>query len=151
MVNFRIIENAPPKYMERYDEFVELYNDHSITIQEIGQILGWSTNVFEQAKEQALADGRISLRKPSGNRRKWKKIRQPPKHYSYSKNSKKFAVKKHIYDEERKESVLIYYGLYISERVAERVVSELKKVDWDKSELDNIHRKIKKEYGLEKL
>lgn len=151
MVSFRIIENAPPKYMERYDEFVELYNDHSITIQEIGQILGWSTNVFEQAKEQALADGRISLRKPSGNRRKWKKIRQPPKHYSYSKNSNKFAVKKHIYDEERKESVLIYYGLYISEMVAERVVSELKKVDWDKGELDNIHRKIKKEYGLEKL
>ena len=78
-------------------------------------------------------------------------MRKVPKYYSYSKNSKKFAVKKHIYDEERKESVLIYYGLYISERVAERVVSELKKVDWDKGELDNIHRKIKKEYGLEKL
>lgn len=150
MLNFRIVENAPPSYMERYEEFIELYNDHSITVQEVSKILGWSVNVFEKAKHHALMEGRIELRKPY-NRHNSKKVKKPPKYYSYSKYGKKFCVKKYIYDEERKESALIYYGSYISERVAERVVSELKKVDWDKNELDGICRKIKKEYGLEEL
>lgn len=151
MVNFRIVENAPPSYVEKYDEFVELYNDHSVTVKEIGELLGWSTNVFEQAKEHALSEGKISLRKPYGNRGKWVKVRKVPKYYSYSKNSGKFTVKKHIFDEVVGESVLIYYGSYKRECVAKRVVEELKKVDWDKNKLDEIHSQIMLDYGFDEL
>lgn len=150
MVTFKIVENAPPTYMEKYDKFVELYNDNSITVQDISKELGWSCNVFKQAKENALKEGKIKLRSPRSGRRR-KKKREPPKHYSYSKKGRKFSVKKNVINEESGKSVLVYYGSYISEKVAERVVCELKKVDWDKNELDKIHRKIKKEFGLEKL
>lgn len=138
MVNFKIVENPMPVYLEKYEEFIELYNDKSITIREILKILGWSSKSFEMAKKNALAEGRIKLRRPCTSWSKVKKIKKPPKYYSYDKNAKKYAVKKSVYNRDTGRVGYVYYGLYSSEDVAKLIVEELKKVDWDKSKLEDI-------------
>ena len=65
MVNFRIVENAPPKWHERYYEFVELYNGPTVTKTELLKRLDWNLNQFNPAREQAIKDGLVpEIRKP---------------------------------------------------------------------------------------
>lgn len=65
MVNFKIIENAPPRWHEKYYEFVELYNNPEITKTELLKILDWNLNQFNPAREQAIKDGLVpEIRKP---------------------------------------------------------------------------------------
>ncbi len=149
MVTFRIVENAPPRYLEKYDEFVELYNDESYTVKEVMDKLDWSHRIFEQAKKQALDEGLIKLRKPYD--RGVRRMRKIYKYYSFDKCSGKFAVKKSIFNENTGVSEVVYYGLYANEEVVKRVVDELKKVDWDKGRLEDIKCRVKEEFGLENL
>lgn len=149
-MNFRIVENPTPEYVEKYDEFVELYNDLNVKVSDVHKILGWSTNTFEQAKARALEEGRIELRKPY-MRNKWKKGQYLPKNYSYDRHSGKYIVKKTIFNKDTGVSDIVYFGIYSKEEVAKRIVEELRGVDWDKNELDNIRDRVKLEFGLKYL
>lgn len=145
---FKVIENSPPSYLEKYDEFVELYNNKDIKVDKIKAMLGWSANVFDKARKRAVAEGKIINRHP-GSHFKKSGGKKSPKYYSFNRNANKYMVKKWL-DKGgvRKEC---YFGLYCSEVAVRRVVEELKKVDWDESELENIQVKVMRELGVSVL
>ena len=146
-MNFRVVENSPPSYLDRYDEFVEMYKNTDIKVEKIKAELGWSTNVYEKARKQAIREGLITNRHPGHYLKKKEGV--SPKYYSFSRNANKFIIKKWL----RKGGVRkeYYYGIYGNEDAVKMVVAELKKVDWDISKLDEIQDKVKRELGVSSL
>ena len=144
MLNFKVIENSPPTYMEKYEEFVRLYNDERITVEDIRKRLGWTMKVYSDAREQALSEGLIvdrrteNMKKNKGRPRKAKFV---PKYYTYKKRVGKFQVSKRYYHNGEYYNVN-YYGFYRNERDAQKIVEELKKVNWDKSKLGEIQKRL---------
>lgn len=144
MVEYRIIENPDPAYYERYEEFIELYNNKNITVEDIRKKLGWRVKVYNDARRKALKEGRIVDRRSKKSIENCKgrpvKPKRNPKYYYYDRLSRKFIIKKHFYP--NNEEIIIYFGKYENKESAEKVVSELKKVGWDKNELVNIKRRL---------
>lgn len=144
MVEFHIIENPDPAYFEKYDEFVKLYNDKNITVDDIRRKLGWRTKVYNDARRKALDEGKIVDRrsKKSIDNCKGRPLKKKlqPKYYYYDKKTRKFIVKKNYYI--NKKEVVVYYGSFKDCDVAKQVVLELKKVNWDKSKLNDIKQKL---------
>lgn len=58
------------------------------------------------------------------------------KFYYYDRIHKGFRVQKTVGGEQR------YYGIYRNKETTEKIVEELKKVDWDKSQLEAIKEKV---------
>lgn len=52
-MNFRIVENAPPDYLGKYDLFVDLYNE-GVLVEDIRRELGWSVKEYNRARKHAL-------------------------------------------------------------------------------------------------
>lgn len=146
MVSFRLIENGCPAYVEKYEEFIELYNNPEIRVEDIRKQLGWGTKVYNDARKQALKENRIMDRRSPNSIKNCKgrpvKPKHKPKHYYYDWWSDKFVIVKRYYVD--KKDVVVYYGRYDKEDTAKQIVEELKKVDWDKNKLPQ----IKKELGL---
>lgn len=138
-MNFRIIENAPPKYTERYEEFIELYNESNLTMDEIRKKLDWTYSAYRQARKKAVEEKRLKERNPS-HKPKNKKIKDKPKYYHRTPKGK-YIVHKHFY-KEREIIRSVYGGIYKYEWQAQKVVEEFKKVDWDESKLQEIKEKV---------
>lgn len=130
-MNFNIIENSQPSFLERYDEFISLYNNPNISVREIVKRLGWNTTQLKKARKKGLDEGVIQKRYSTPRYSK-KCIRNGNRFKYYSKYYGRFKVCKHH------NGKYVYYGIYDSVKVAERMVMELEKVDWDKSKLDEI-------------
>ena len=142
MVNFKIVENSLPVYLEKYDEFIELYNDPEIPVEEIRRRLGWRTKIYGDARRKALSENKIQERRRSVGVGRPVKKKHEPRYYYYDKTTGKFIIVKRCYDGEK--DVVIYYGRYDREDTVKKIVEELKKVNWDKSRLED----IKKNLGL---
>lgn len=149
-MKFRVIENSPPSHLDKYEEFIKLYNDGQIKVEAIRRELGWSVNVYERARRQALSEGRIANRHSGGNIKK-KPEKSPPKYYSYNRNAQKFVVKKWVRDDATGVRREYYYGAYKDEGAVQRVVEELKKVGWDINRLEDIKSKLRSELGRNEL
>ena len=143
-IRFRIIENAPPKYMEKYDEFIDLYNNSSLTIEDIRKRLDWTCSVYNQARKKALSENKLNVRNPNykGGRSK-NNIKNNPKYYHRTKKGK-YVVHKNFYNG-RDIVKSVYGGIYKYEWQAQKVVEEFKKVGWDESQLNNIKEKVVKD------
>ena len=63
--NFRILEGCPPKFLERYDEFIELYFNPDIKKKDILKILDWSDGQYKKAR--AKAEGTKGTEDEQGN------------------------------------------------------------------------------------
>lgn len=59
-----------------------------------------------------------------------------PKYYNYDKIWKRYRISKTI------NKKRVSYGTYETEEEAQMVVAELKKVDWDKSQLTDIKKRL---------
>lgn len=105
-----------------YEDFVKLYNDYSIKTEEIKKIVGGSR--YLRFHKEAMANNDIQKR-PVDLRFDGKKV----KHYHYDKQRKKFRVRKVI------NGKYVCFGYYETEEEAQKMVEELKKVNWDKSKL----------------
>ena len=70
-MNFRIVEDSTPRYAERYDDFIRMYND-GVTIKKILGELDWSQNTYRGALEKAVEKGHV---------RKRTRGRRNPKYY----------------------------------------------------------------------
>ena len=140
---FRIVENAQPEYLEKYEEFVELYNDKNITVKDIRKELGFNMAQYNLARQKALSEGLIKNRLTSNDkrlgRRKVKKKRNY-KHYSHSRSSGKYNVVKRLY--ENGKSVTVYCGTYDTEEQAMMVVEKMSNVGWDKKYLNKIREEV---------
>ena len=138
--NFRIVENPLPHYYEKYDDFVELYNNPNITIVDIRNKLGWTVKTYTLAREKALSEGLIKERRVRSKKGRPRKKKKVPKNYYYRKNTGNYVVTKRITI--NKEVKTIYYGTYKNEEECVKIINELKKVNWDKKELPNIKKKL---------
>lgn len=59
MPNFVIVENPKPNYADRFDEFVELYNDPTLLRREVREKLGWNRSTYCKARKEAMSLGLI--------------------------------------------------------------------------------------------
>lgn len=139
-INYRIVENPPPHYVEKYDEFVDLYNNPNISIVDIRSQLGWTVKTYTLARLKALEEGKIVERRSRGNQGRPRREKHIPKNYYYRANSDNYVItKRKTIDGEVRT---LYFGTYKKEEDCVRIIKELKKVDWDKNELDNIKKKL---------
>lgn len=143
MVRFKIVENSPPAYAEKYEEFIELYNNPDIIVEDIRLKLGWRTKIYNDARRQALKEGRIKdrrTRKMLKNRGRPRKPKYKPKYYTYDRRTRKYRVSKRYYVDGKYH--ITHYGGYRKETDAQKIVEELKKVGWDKSKLNEIKQRL---------
>ena len=66
-MKFNIVENPTPKYVDRYDDFIKMYNS-GVRVKTIQRELEWSQNTYRQAKRKALEAGLIKDRVRNGGR-----------------------------------------------------------------------------------
>lgn len=106
MVNFKIIENAPPRWHEKYYEFVELYNNPEITKTELLKILDWNLNQFNPAREQAIKERLIpELRKPLKAKHYYKTSNGQ---YMVQRDTKTIFVRAYCHSEEEAQLLVEY-------------------------------------------
>ena len=144
MLRFRVIENSPPTYAEKYEEFIQLYNDPDIIVEDIRKKLGWTIKVYGDARKQALREGRIKDRRTINMQKSKGRQRKPkfqPKYYSYDRGQRKYQVSKRYYHDGEYYDVH-YYGSYANEKDAQKIVAELKKVNWDITKLKEIQERL---------
>ena len=143
-MEFIIVENHLPSYHEGYEEFIRLYNGNELTVHDIRVKLGWNVRTYTRARKKALEEGRIVERgdtnRVTKNSRKALKKKNPPKYYYYRHNLGKFIISKKLSVDGTEKTV--YFGAYKTKEECENIVRELKKVDWDKSKLEEIKNKI---------
>lgn len=145
-VKFRIVENPQEEYLDKYEEFVDLYNENKWTIWEIQKHLGWSVKVYNRARAYAvsrgdLIDRRTPMEIEVANTRRCKKKKHAPKYYSMNSYNSKFTVMKRINGE------YCYFGTYFSERTCQELVKVLKDNDWSYDVFLEVRDKLVKEYG----
>ena len=83
MANFNIVEDTKPRYLDRYDEFIELYLDPDIRKPELLKRLDWSNNTYKQARRHAVENGDL----PDDKRKK-------PVYYFYAPRHDRWIVAK---------------------------------------------------------
>lgn len=141
MKTFRVVENPTPRYVEKYDEFIRLYNESDLTVSEIKLELDWTASVYNQAKEKALSENRLNVRNPNYKKRIYNSSKpKKPKYYSKNTYGKYVVVKRFYKGDNQTEN--LYYGTYKYEWQARRIVEELKKVNWDVNCLEDIRKKV---------
>lgn len=141
-MEFKIIENAPERYSENYDLFVELYNK-GVLVEEIRRILGWNIKDYNKARHHALdlgdiEDRRIRLKMLNNGRPSLPK--RNPANYSFNHSVNKYRVVK------TRNGKLEYFGQYSNEKTAQAVVLFLKSVDWDRSKFEKVKENIINEF-----
>ena len=119
------MENTQPSYADKYEEFIDLYNNSKLTTIDIYKKLGWNNAIFKKARDQALKEGRIKPRKGK------------PKHYTYNKKGKHWTVYKNINRIQMQFSV----G---SEKEAKELVAYLDEHGWSKKNVEKYRKKQKK-------
>ena len=140
-MKFEVKEDTAPRYSDKYEEFIELYNDKSVSVLEIRRMLDWSGNIFNQARDKAVSENRIRLRSNGGHKNKVKPLKSVPKYYSQHIITGKYSVRKMI------NGRTVYFGSYDSEDTVKEVVKRLKQVDWDINEYPTIKRECIDKYG----
>ena len=144
MVKFKIVENAPEKYLEHYEDFIFLYNNTSMKVKDICKKFDWNSKDYLKARNHALSKGEIISRKSFlVNKKKVKKSnRWSPDYYSRDRNTGKFRVIKKLNNE------CLYFGTYSDEDAAREVVKRLKQCDWNVEKYPQIKEDVIAKYGL---
>lgn len=138
-MKFKIVDGEKSDF----NRFKKMYLNPGIRTAEIKRILNMGQVKFQNwGKDVAKETG---LTRRYNRRTKSYDIvpytpekRNNYKYYSYSEDSNGFLVRKTVDGEYQ------CYGVYKSEDIAKRIVNELKKCNWDKTQL----QKIKKELRL---
>ncbi len=124
MVNVRIIENVQEDPEER--EVVRLYRE-GLSMKKIGELLDGSETWVRRILYEARDNGEVEIRP---------RYSVNPRNYWFNKHNGKYHVYKQINGKSRQ------FGTYSDEATAKKVVEELRKVEWDKSQLQRIKDEI---------
>ena len=65
-VTFKVVDGNRD-YLNRKEEFVDLYNDKSLTVPEVIEAMGVSVNEYKILREECFEEGLIVLRQRGGN------------------------------------------------------------------------------------
>lgn len=125
-MNFTVIENPAPKHLEKYDEFIELYNQGDLIINDIIKKLGWSQKTYLNALKQGRKEGKI------GERRLQNAKYYYPADFGY-------RITKWL------NGKRVHFGWYGSEEAAKLAVEYFKECGWDKSQIGVIRERVFKE------
>lgn len=125
MFNVRVIEKVQEDPEER--EVVRLYRE-GLSMKKIGELLDGSETWVRRILHEARDNGKVEIRPSNGVN---------PKNYCYDKISGKYKVYKQI------NGKFCQFGTYSDETTAQRVVEELRKVDWDKDCLKEIKKELR--------
>ena len=132
MVNVNIIEGVDARN-EAYEYMKQkVLNGEKFLNKEIKEKYDISFSGIRNLKIELSEELGVKLYKGKSPKEKRKK------HIYYSHNRSKgyFIIQKQI------DGKNVYFGYYKSAETAEKVVEELKLVDWDKSRLDEIKAKL---------
>ena len=127
--NFRILEGCPPKFLERYDEFIELYFNPDIKKKDILKILDWSDGQYKKARAKAVEEGLIGKTKPRG-----RGVKNPKYHY-YDRKLKRYVVSR---DTKR----IHIYHICNSKQEAIELVAYLNKYGWTKKNIKQFKKEV---------
>ena len=130
-VHFRILENCEDSTNNIYNDFKSEYISNNGTVQDLSVKYDVSISKAYKLINQIFEETGFRRRKTN------KKV-YSPKYYCKPAYSNNWRVFKHM------NNSTIYFGSYSSEDKAKYVVNELKKCNWDKSELE----RIKSEVGI---
>lgn len=138
-MNFKIVENVPPRYISDLDEFVELYNNPNILVDDIKKRMDLSVKQYLSLRNHALEEGLIKNRVDNAHKNK-RGRRSAGKHeiknYSYDRSNNFYRVVKCI------DGKYIFYGTYPNARTAELIVKGMREFDWDKSKLSLVQERV---------
>lgn len=125
-MNVTVSEYSDGELQDRYNSFVNLYKNNNFTLREIAKRLGISPHLTGRIKKEAIEKGDIDgSSKPSLD-------------YCYfNENTRKWYICK--WNGEKQ----VFYGTYGSFKEAQMVSNELKKVNWDKNQLEKIKEELK--------
>ena len=124
MVNVNIIENGygyPDKM-----EVIRLYRE-GLSMKRISELLDVNVQKVRRMLHEAKDKGEVEIRPSYGVN---------PRNYCFNKHNGRYHVYKHINGKFRQ------FGTYSDESTAQRVVEELRKVNWDKDCLKDIKKKL---------
>lgn len=83
-MKFNIVEDTRPRYAEKYDEFIKLYNNGAL-VKDIRERLGWGRYTYYHAREKALSEGLIADR-----------TKKPKNPAGYRKTGKGYFVERRV-------------------------------------------------------
>lgn len=134
-MNFKIVEGDT--LMQHKDEFIILYNDPSIAVKDIPNLLDISHANMQRLRKICKEEGKIRLR-PNRNKTAWEKKHFKPRWYGASRRGEK------IYWQIKKKGV--YYGYVHTVVQAKEMVRRLKECNWDKSKAKEIRDFVVENY-----
>ena len=119
-----------------HEEYLKIKNDYvnGLLVKDLRKKYHMTSRYWQKTRKELEKETGIKRGKVSPNAGKGK--------YYYKNRIGKYVVTKYIND-----NLTQYYGTYSSQKIASKVVEELKKVDWDKSKLIDIRMKIILEEG----
>lgn len=133
-MNFNIVEGDT--LMQHKEEFIILYNDPTIPVNSIPELLGISHNNMARLRKECQEEGRINLRYNKSKKR-WEKKNKPRYYQVYRRGE---IIKWQI---KRKG---VYYGMVYNVKQAQEFVKKLKECNWNKNLAKKIREEIIKEY-----
>lgn len=124
MVNVNIIENGYD-YPDKM-EVNRLYRE-GLSMKRISELLDVNVQKVRRMLHEARDKGEVEIRPSYGVN---------PRNYCFNKHNGRYHVYKQINGKFRQ------FGTYSDEATAKKVVEELRKVEWDKSQLQRIKDEI---------
>ena len=131
MVNFKVIDGDDSFYTKA-DTFIRLYTDKKYTVKSICNELNLTVNQYNLLRDYCAEFKGLSVKNKRG---KFKKCDGSAKHYSRTSYGT-FLVTK------TRNGKRVGFGTYKTVAIAEAIVRELEKVDWDKNELERIRKEV---------
>lgn len=126
-MNFRIVEGD---YLQKHkEEFIELYNNPNIAVNDIPNILGISKNNLKRLRNECKDEGLIRLR-PNRNKTAWERRHFKPRYYHIFRHGNEIS-----WTIKRKG---VYYGMVHTVTQAKKMVELLKECNWNKSKAKEI-------------
>ena len=135
-MNFRIVEGNDP-LEDIQDDFIRLYNDDTVRVQDICDEFGISHSQYTNLLQRLRRRGDIKkVRNPHGGRKKTRQYSKlHPKNYVYNRKEKTFQVRRNGE----------YYACFKKESDAKRYVELMRECGWDKSKRWILKEKVLKE------
>lgn len=134
MTNFNVIERDDSFY-NKADEFIKLYTNKKYDIKRICEKLNLTKSQYHRLRNYCVEFKNMPLKKKRRKRKVKKWGVDSPKNYCRTQYGT-FLVYK------TRNGKQTGFGTYKTAGIAEAIVEELKKVDWDKKELKRIQKEV---------
>lgn len=138
MVNVVWVTETSEEYYQDYEEFIRLYNENKINVNELCETLNLSQGKYKQYRKRGFEENRLIPNRRCIRRTYNNNGREGIGKY-YRKTSQGFIITKRI------DGKNFSYGTYDDEELTQKIIQELKKVNWNKKYLPYIQHRLAEE------